>query len=304
MRIMYFNSDLSTQIMQYIFMRYREIVIGGEYLVDDTAFCFPQSSHTFELDKVFPNVKLKFLKDTLDKDVWDDIVATCVESNDLCRVPDVFLDSGIDITIVADESLTKAKTLGGEQYVFDGATITAHYDQLFRRKLNLVGLNNGSVVSENTENIYFMGRWLGQKFGLDIKDTIQQELVFPTLVDDQSLEYKNSIQSSQHSVAIIINKLDATIDEYARFIRKTRFDLIKNNLSPSFFIFSNDLDWCISNKSKLKFGLEDTVVFVQQNLANQLQLISFCDCIIASKQNCSAVACKIIASKEITLHLF
>lgn len=294
MRIVYFNSDLATQIMQYIFLRYREIIIGDTMLIDDTTSSLTQSPYSFEFDKVFPNAKLKFVKDTLEKEVLDDIVSICVDSNGITRLPDIFLSYGIDITIVADSMLQ-------DEYKFDGSTISAHYYQLFRRQLNLVGLSNGAVVTEDTENIFFMGDWCTEEFGMDIRETIQQELKFMPLQDSQAVAYQKDIEDSQHAVGIYVSLVDKSIDDYAKAIRKVRFELIKSNLKPAFFFFSDEPNL---DRDKFKFGADDHVVSVQASLADQLQLMTYCDSLIDVKTSPCAVATKIISSKEITLHLF
>lgn len=306
MRILHLSGGLGNQIMGYIFKRYREIYSGEQVLIDDSYFNISSKYNGFELDKIFPNIKLNMLKDNLDKEAWDDILNLCVESNDQVRVPDIFLANGIDICIISDEKNSK--------YNFDGDLFEIHPEQLFDKPIGFVSFNSGAKVTEDTENICFMGHWNIDKFGLNIKKQIQKELAFPPLFKKENIDYKDDILSQKHSVGIHIRRgdfvqlnLNDSIEALAKSIRKVRFNLIKQNLSPAFFIFSDDLSWCKDNIDKLKLGSDDYIVFIEGNDVAwhnyiDLHLMTFCDSLISNKHSSFALAAKLISDKDISLH--
>lgn len=311
MRIIYSSGGLGNQIMQYVFKRYREFNSGVEFLVDDTHFCFQENESKLQINKVFPNAKIKWLSDELESDVFENIAQFCVDSNDEVRLPNIFLANGIDMGVIAEENLEL-----NQNYQFEGNYLEVNSQKLYKSQLGFISLKNGSTVDENTDNICFMGTWHDLNFGLSIQDVVLSELAFPEITDEKNLQYKDDITTKDCTIGVHVRRGDfvssnkaKSVEEYAKIIRSVRFDLVKQGQTPAFYIFSDDLDWCKANQDNFKFGVDDHVVFIEGNNSVDtsyidMQLMSYCDTLISLKSSSFAMASKLLSHKDITLHQF
>lgn len=311
MRILYLSGGLGSQIMQYIFKRYREFNSHTTFLIDDTHFYFPQNQEKLQINKIFPNLEFKTIKDELESDVFDSIVEMCCSSNDEVRLPNIFLANGLDISVIAEIKVDINKN-----YQYDGPYVEVNSKQLYTNQFGFISLANGSSIKDDDGKICFMGNWHNPEFGLAIKDVVLNELKFPELKDDKNIQYKDDISSQNYAVGVHVRRGDfvelnlaKSIEEYSKTIRKVRFDLIKQNKTPSFFIFSDDLEWCKQNKDKFKFGLDDHVVFVEGNNTVDtsyldMQLMTYCNALISLKDSAFALSAMVLSHNDITLHQF
>lgn len=140
------------------------------------------------------------------------------------------------------------------------------------------------LYNEHIGFTFYFGGWHSEKYFADIRPLLLQTFRFPKSNDEEFLTIKSLIQNDPHSVSMHIRRGDylvkttshwdfsgiATLEYYQRAIA-----YIKSiNTSPTFYIFSDDINWC---KDNLK-GLN--AVFVTCNTGTHswrdMQLMSLC----------------------------
>jgi hypothetical protein len=129
-------------------------------------------------------------------------------------------------------------------------------------------------------NIYFDGYWQSEKYFSSIKEEIRKEFVFQELDDEKNLSILNKIKNSI-SISIHIRRGDylnnklykniCTLEYYKRAI-----EIVEKNVhNPTFFIFSNDIEWCKENFNQLQ-----KKEFINWNIGKDsfkdMQLMSLC----------------------------
>lgn len=141
---------------------------------------------------------------------------------------------------------------------------------------------------------YFEGYWFSPQYFDSYKDQIREAFKFEPFESFENIEIAKKI-SSQNSVSIHIRRGDylndplykdiCSLDYYQRAIIEVK----KKIASPSFYIFSNDLDWCRTNL-KDSFG-DNSVVFVSHNKGAKsyldMQLMSLARCNVLANSSFS-----------------
>lgn len=133
---------------------------------------------------------------------------------------------------------------------------------------------------------YYWGGWHSEKNFEEIKQTVCDTFKFPTIKDDDEFLYwLETINSDFNSVSIHIRRGDylnikktdfyqfdnvATLDYYKRAIDyiKTRID------KPTFYIFSNDIEWVRKNFCDENIKIIDCNV--KENSWRDMYLMSLC----------------------------
>lgn len=124
---------------------------------------------------------------------------------------------------------------------------------------------DSSVFNIRQKNKYFEGYWQTDKYFKEYKDIIKQDFQFKGEWSPSNAHYRDMMQRT-NSVSLHIRRGDylknsvytgiCTEDYYHHAI-----DYMKKHVeAPSFFVFSNDLEWC-----KAFFGEGDSVVYVEGN---------------------------------------
>lgn len=311
MNIVEINGGLGNQIMQYTFSRYIEIVNKKTDILHDDIDFFSNNTHNgFELEKIFPNIKLNLLSKKFDDDVWEYMHELYHTSNFTTRTPNILLQNGIDIALVVDEYFHDGKKLKNN-YTFDGRY---HFVLSTRWHTNLKIHKKVREELENEENIHYAGCWINPALGIAIKDVITHELQFPELQDQQNIDYRDAISSSDISVGLHVRRGDfiqynkvIPNENYSKEVRNLKRELAKTSSKKvNFFLFSDDLNWCKENKRELGFNENDNITFIEGNNVDarnyiDMQLMTFCDYLIHDEASSFAQAAKIISTKPIEL---
>lgn len=137
---------------------------------------------------------------------------------------------------------------------------------------------------------FYWGGWHSEKYFKDIKDEVKQVFTFPN--SDGSLEFKKikeEIENNTNSISIHIRRGDylkikpddyyqfndvATITYYKYAIR--RLNIENKGELPTFYIFSNDPDWCKSTFSDLHMKMVFVTCNSGQDSWRDLYLMSLC----------------------------
>lgn len=128
------------------------------------------------------------------------------------------------------------------------------------------------------DNVYLVGDWGSEKYFSDIFYEIRQQFTFSRL-DEANQLIANAIENS-NSVSIHVRRGDyvghSLFDGVCNLeYYKKAIEFVKQNVAnPTFFIFSNDLDWC---RVHLKIA---NATFITGNTKDQsyidMQLMSLC----------------------------
>lgn len=319
LNIVNFNGGLGNQIMEYIFMRHLDIIRGEKNIWADTlSFDVYKVHNGFELNqKTFPNIKINLLKNYFESDVWDTMSNEMFKSNNHKCISTFLLENGVEHEIIADEwfhnyitSIDKTKFPIGN---VTNITAQKYYDTKVTL-LNKDGENNESKflyeIYKDVENVIYFGSWLTDRYLLDIKKEIEHELEFTPLIHPENIAYKDLILSSEVSIGVHVRRGDFVelnrhepIEKYTEVIRNLKSE--NENKKLSFFIFSNDLKWCVDNLNKFEFG-DNLVTFIKGNDIDarnyiDIQLMTYCDNLISVKNSSFACSAKFISTKDINL---
>lgn len=302
MHIVELNGGLGNQILQYVFGRFLEIYLGYEVFYDTAMFDYIFRHNGYELSRVFPNSKIKLLKDQFDANIWDDVVHMCANSIVKVKVPDILLESEMDIAVVADEYWHTF----GHNYEFAGPL----YRVISRDMLNLDYEVYEKIKKH--QSAYFKGVWFNGKFGEAIKQELISELEFPEFVCEQNIKYREDILSKETSVGIHVRRGDfliidktASPQNFAKKIKELRYSLIKSQKDKAaFYIFSDDIAWCKENVEKLGLKDQDYVVFIEGNDVDgrnymDMQLMGYCDYLIHNIESSFCVGASLASKKDI-----
>jgi len=125
--------------------------------------------------------------------------------------------------------------------------------------------------------IYLDGYWQNELYFSDIRELLLRELSPISLMNESGCVYLERINNS-NSVSLHVRRGDylklknigvLDVDYYMKAVQYMR----KNIEKPTFYIFSDDLEWC-----KKHLGFLDGCIYVDrtQNEIDDLKLMSFC----------------------------
>ena len=274
LRIVMMNGGLGNQLYQYTFLRFLEVHTGQKCMVDDSAFWGDHVEHNgLELEKIF-HIKLNKLSDFFTPDVWEEMIR---QKEAGISIPQQLLDYGLNITMIAESNT----------YRFDGNVICVAPNRITDEIL--------SVFVNARGNIYYFGYYVNTVYVNKMIGILRKELVFPPIQETMEKDtinkrYEELIRMTD-SVAVHIRKGDFVkcgrslpANKYAKGIRL----LEEKGKEHTYFIFSDDIEWCKEHKKEL--GLLDIrgdYFFVEENTGNgknyiDMQLMSYCKDMIVS----------------------
>lgn len=202
---------------------------------------------------------------------------------DLSKFDEYKLHNGFELDKVFDIQLTEASK-------FETRLLDNQYRKWGYRKLRKV-LNKKNAYTEEkelftyNEDIFadkkdrlYWGYWQNINYLRGIELTLKKHLTFKQELDDKNRDILTAIEQS-NSVGIHVRRGDyindpllggiATLDYYLQAIEL----IIQKVEAPSFFIFSNDINWCKEN-----FNLARTI-YVHGNIGSN----GYIDMLLMSK---------------------
>lgn len=162
-------------------------------------------------------------------------------------------------------------------------------------KTTIINESNYGEKSSN-HNIYMTGYYQSQKYFQDQNDNIRSNLKFQDKITLTSRSRYPSI-NGKNSVAIHIRRGDYLQDKQVanlptlttRYYQNAIEYLSAKVSSPTYYIFSDDINWCKSNISKLISSKE--IAYVDDSSyddpASDMQLMSMCDHVITANSSFS-----------------
>lgn len=276
MKFAYFNGGLGNQMFQYIFARYAEIMANTQIVLDDAYFFLTAEKRRqekrgevvtvhngYEVERVFPKAKRPYLlSEQFTPDVWEYMLEQAKNGQ---SIPQQLLDNGMDLRVVAET----------ENFSFTGEIekLSKYYDPE-------ILLREGDV--------YYHGYWLSKKWFGAIKRILLPELEFPPITRAQNRQYARQLQNT-YSAAVHIRRGDFVKlswelppDYYYNVFKELSAKLPE----LTYFIFSDDIEWCKDNAEKLGFEFTGgKLVFIEGNCDKEnnyvdMQLMSMAKLIV------------------------
>lgn len=260
MKIQYTLSGLGNQIRQYAFVRFAERSHPGDKWVFDDSWFFMYNTgeeQRIEIERVF-EVKLNRLSSCFDSETWTAIIQ---KRKSGMNMPQILMDMGIPIVAVDG----KPYTLGE----FSGKTIKTTGFQ-------------PEIIDLPYENIYYLAFYGKNTWFTTYRDENLAELVFPPLTSQKNQEYAEMIKSTM-SVGIHVRRgdfKDCGLDLPVKYYKAGCKRVLDVYPDASFFIFSDELEWCMANAKELGFCLPKQTTYVDGNTGENnyvdMQLLSMC----------------------------
>jgi hypothetical protein len=280
MRYVMINGGLGNQLFQYIFFRYIEEMTGDECVLDDSEFAASNYHNGYEIERIF-GLKPKRLSKLMPPDEW----SRFVEQNNIKQA----------ITSPGILSEKTPLSVIQEGPLFQQATAT--YAKQFDRTIYNAALNGYTPQVKDIEgNVYYYGYWINAHWFYFIREQVLKELQFPPMTDEFNINMREQICSSE-SVAVHIRRGDFVElgkDMENRYYQ-VKIDAMKNCVrNPKFFVFSDDLKWCIENSEDIGFNKGDKVVYVDGNKGlnsfRDMQLMTYCRNMVITQSSFSYLA--------------
>ena len=272
MRIQYFNGGLANQVFQYIFYRYNQLANPNNdvWFLDDSFFYFKKEHNGYELERIF-GLKPNLLSSQFAQDAWDAIIKVRKEGK---SVAEFFRKAGIPVIMLAEsDNFQRVNQFHGEIYRFPA-------NQYHPEIVNL-NLPSDYIM-------YYHGYWINREWFWTYKDVFLQELQFPPILDENNQWYARRI-SETCSVGIHIRRGDYVtygLQMNETFYKQASQKMLEAFPDLTYFIFSDDLEWCQENEEALGISLARDAVYVKgntgENSFRDLQLLAMCKGMIMS----------------------
>lgn len=129
-------------------------------------------------------------------------------------------------------------------------------------------------------NIYLYGYWGLEKYFIEIRDILLQELTLKNPLGKNSAAWRDKILSANCAVSLHVRMGDFLLSLIRKgkmisydFYEKSIAELKKDNPNLTLFVFSDDLDWC---KENLKFDVPTEFVEGCESADEEMYLMSLC----------------------------
>lgn len=271
MNIVQANSGLANQIYHYFFLRSLEKKTLNPFVMDNLYILSQENPdhNGFELDKVFPNIKLNCISNYLSQDIVENIIKIKKDSNNRITIPQLLNENCIPLdTIYHDASVPVY-----EERVIEHKTFKV-------QNIKIGDKNKSSIqIPVKPTGGYYVGVWNNPHFFQTVKNEMLFELQFPIITDRKNFEYLTQIKQT-FSVGVHVRRgdfvnlgWDRSSKQYVPAVNLMREQINKNGKKPTFFIISDDIKWCKENVNNMGFNATDEVVFVEGNTGNGMNYI-------------------------------
>ncbi|MCR4933469.1 MAG: alpha-1,2-fucosyltransferase [Lachnospiraceae bacterium] len=262
LKIQFLDGGLANQTFQYIFYRWLQLERpDDDVFMDDSYFALNTVHNGYELERVF-GVKPRMISDCFEPDVWEQILD---EKRNGKSIPQLFLDMNEEMSMVSETgNHVEFNPFNG--HVLRAKAVNTYYPEL-------AGFNG---------NWYYHGYWINKGYFLKYKDILSKELQFPMITDFKNKKYEDKILST-NSCSVHIRRGDFVDlnwslppEAFKQAIKK----VLEAASNVTFFVFSDDLNWCKEHDEELGLNLTSRVVYVEGNTGldsfRDLQLMSMC----------------------------
>lgn len=282
MKIVMINGGLGNQLFQYIFYRALYEKQNENCYLDDSAFFREKIHNGYEIEKIF-DIRPRKLSNYFEQDIWDFILAEIDEGKNICNLIE---ENGIDLRMISE-------TNECEIFNYKGRYVTTPVNEYNPSILDVGG------------NIYYYGYWINKDWFKSNEGVIRKELTFREIEDAKNRELLNLIKNS-NSIGVHVRRGDfidygfALPEDYYYQSVKKIISLVEK---PLFFIFSDDIKWCLDNYRSLGFDFcRDNIIFVDGNVKGRnyidMQLMSNCKNLIIANSSFSYLSALLNTNSE------
>lgn len=282
MRIQYLNGGLANQVFQYIFFRFGQLSnpeSADEWFLDDSFFYIHNIHNGYELEKVFPNIKVNLLSKFFDKESWDMLIDN--KRNGI-SIPQSLKNLGYDIKMITETSNYNEKMHNPfDGLVYKAPDVNGYFPEIVKLK---------------DEIIYYHGYWINPMYAMAYSEQIFSELTFRDITDEKNAKIALDILKTD-SCAVHIRRGDYVELGWSsptEFYKKSIDSLFDKNKEIVLFVFSDDIEWCKQHSSDLGLDIPSRVEYVEGNVAGNnyidLQLMTYAKYIIRGNSAFSYLA--------------
>lgn len=276
MWIVMLNGGLGNQMFQYIFALYLA-QHGARVVVDDSAFFGAHVEHKgFEVPLFFPSGVLPRLSEHFSPDVWKEMVD---RKDRGVPIPEQLREGGLLLRCIRQEE--------AEPFLFMGETIPV----VCRDTECILGLPQEQVL-------YFAGYWIDPLYYKEIQDSFLSIFSFPAFPKSTQAQIAQEIRATENATAIHVRRGDMAQlgrSNSPEYFRKAIKELDQLARIEHFFLFSDDLDYCMKHAEEL--GLAEIYSRLTAVTGNDgaeayvdMQLMSLCRFRIADRSSFSQLA--------------
>jgi len=241
------SGGLANQTFQYIFSRYLEETTKSRVFIDNSRFDEFKAHNGHELEYVFPNIKKSLLfSEYFKSDIWREMITKIKTAN--ITVAQQLLRAGMDLTMLVEyRDINSAGKFTG-------------------KILRTPPYKYNSAVAKIPGNIYYAGYWINSGWFNAYKDILLKELSFRPINNARNKLFENEICRSQ-SIGIHIRRGDYIKLNWA--LPESYYYCVISSLSKqypnaTYFIFSDNIEWCKQNAMPLGFIKKQTI-FIEGN---------------------------------------
>ncbi len=253
-RITLLNGGLGNQLCQYFFYRFLECAGKAPVIIDNTYFFHYMAHSGYELEKIF-GFHIKKLSDVIPGEVFVDMVNRKVKGE---SVPEQIYNAGYNISVIAE--------LDEPNFSGPVSWMPTYYPTVYR--------NRGLIY-------YHIYTITGTYFNDLRNSNCINPHPFPPLKGEQNEKYASEMKSTE-SVAMHVRRGDFVAVNWAtkpELFAKAVEDFNKRLGNPTFFIFSDNIDYCKEHIEELGLTNSD-IVFVEGNKRSNsyldMQLMTMC----------------------------
>lgn len=278
MKIVYCSGGLANQMVNYVFARYMEITTGEPHYIEDSHFFCRTSHNGFELDKVFPNIKLRYFKEQFDPKLYSQNLYNLSQVQNYQLRTTAFKNLGLEKVLIVRQRAKWLNALPG---------VTLDSSEFVKCKGNPQNI-------AYYDNISYVGSITSDRMFKEIAEQMQHEFKFKEIQDETNKKYLHEInEQSSVSIAVHMRRGDFVTlsqhkmpNEYVEPLKFIREKTKNTDKKTRFFIFSDDIKWCKDNVKELGFIDTDNLLFIEGNNVEaknyiDMQLISNCDIVLA-----------------------
>lgn len=153
---------------------------------------------------------------------------------------------------------------------------------------------NDAVYTKNQPNCYYSGYWHNYHYVEPFRDVLLKEYCFKQQLDEKNLGIVANMKK-ENSIGIHIRRGDYLKEKQYQGIcdllyYQSAVKIMKEKFSaPTFYIFSNDMEWCKSNIERITGA--DNTIYIDWNVGNDsykdMQLMTHCQGLIIANSSFS-----------------
>ncbi len=277
MKVVSILGGLGSQMQKYAFFLMLQRKTDQKCYIDTTYFLQRTSWNGYELDRIF-NISAPDMRNILPKDAIENIQSK----------KSGYLYENLRYLCLNNKThyyfLGNRHSLRKYSQIVDCFRIVKHKYLMLKLKFGKQEEYPDGCFSEMSNSYFDDYLMKSDVIFREVKDDVLEAFRFPDFQDEKNLETAKKMLSG-NSVAIHVRRTDHLGDNGRLYDRKyyaKSVNFIRDNCSGvlSFYVFSDDIQWCKSNLVELGLTPDDEITFVDWNTGmdsyKDMQLMTCC----------------------------